>query len=86
MEVLFTFLAERYERRSVLISSNLVFSQWDRIFKDVMTTAAVIDRVVHRSVSLEMAGPQLPSRSSPQEHRSKTAEQRPGVRSQKDST
>jgi DNA replication protein DnaC len=32
MEVLFTFLAERYERKSVLISSNLVFSQWDRIF------------------------------------------------------
>jgi DNA replication protein DnaC len=57
MEVLFTFLAERYERRSVLISSNLVFSQWDRIFKDAMTTAAAIDRVVHHSVILEMAGP-----------------------------
>ncbi|WP_395845116.1 ATP-binding protein [Archangium violaceum] len=40
MEVLFTFLAQRYERRSVLITSNLVFSQWDRIFKDAMTTAA----------------------------------------------
>lgn len=38
MEVLFTFLAERYERRSVLISSNLVFSKWDQIFKDPMTT------------------------------------------------
>jgi DNA replication protein DnaC len=57
MEVLFTFLAERYERRSVLISSNLVFSQWDRIFKDAMTTAAAIDRVVHHSVILEMTGP-----------------------------
>jgi DNA replication protein DnaC len=34
MEVLFTFLAQRYERKSVLISSNLVFSQWDRIFHD----------------------------------------------------
>ncbi len=34
MEVLFTFLAERYERRSVMISSNLVFSKWDQIFKD----------------------------------------------------
>ena len=33
MEVLFTFLAERYERRSVIITSNLVFSAWDRIFK-----------------------------------------------------
>ncbi len=57
MEVLFTFLAERYERRSVLISSNLVFSQWDRIFKDAMTTAAAIDRVIHHSVILEMTGP-----------------------------
>ena len=57
MEVLFTFLAERYERRSVMISSNLVFSQWDRIFKDAMTTAAAIDRVIHHSVILEMTGP-----------------------------
>jgi DNA replication protein DnaC len=57
MEVLFTFLAERYERRSVIITSNLVFSEWDRIFKDAMTTAAAIDRVVHHSVILELTGP-----------------------------
>lgn len=56
MEVLFTFLAERYERRSVIITSNLVFSEWDRIFKDPMTTAAAIDRIVHHSVILEMTG------------------------------
>lgn len=54
MEVLFTLLAERYERKSVIITSNLVFSQWDQIFKDPMTTAAAIDRVVHHSVILEM--------------------------------
>jgi DNA replication protein DnaC len=59
MEVLFTFLAERYERRSVIITSNLVFSQWDRIFKDPMTTAAAIDRVVHHSVIIEMNGPSV---------------------------
>jgi len=53
MEVLFTFLAERYERKSVMISSNLVFSEWDRIFKNPMTTAAAIDRLVHHSVILE---------------------------------
>ena len=53
MEVLFTLLAERYERRSVVITSNLVFSQWDQIFKDPMTTAAVIDRVVHHSIIVE---------------------------------
>ncbi len=56
MEVLFTFLAERYERRSVMITSNLVFSQWDKIFKDPMTTAAAIDRLVHHSVILELTG------------------------------
>ncbi len=53
MEVLFTLLAERYERRSVIITSNLVFSQWDQIFKDPLTTAAAIDRVVHHSVIVE---------------------------------
>lgn len=53
MEVLFTFLAERYERRSVMISSNLVFSKWDQIFKDEMTTMAAIDRLVHHAVILE---------------------------------
>jgi len=53
MEVLFTFLAERYERRSVIITSNLVFSEWDQIFKDPLTTAAAIDRVVHHSLIIE---------------------------------
>jgi len=56
MDVLFTFLAERYERKSVLITSNLVFSEWDRIFKDPMTTAAAIDRLIHHAVILEMTG------------------------------
>jgi DNA replication protein DnaC len=56
MEVLFTFLAERYERKSVIITSNLVFSEWDRIFKDPMTTAAAIDRLVHHATILELVG------------------------------
>jgi len=53
IEVLFTLLAERYERGSILITSNLVFSDWDRIFKNPMTTAAAVDRLVHHSVILE---------------------------------
>jgi len=53
MEVLFTFLAERYERRSLIITSNLVFSEWDKIFKDPLTTAAAIDRIVHHSIIIE---------------------------------
>lgn len=52
-EVLFTLLAERYERRSVALTSNLMFSQWDRVFKNKMATTAAIDRLVHHSVVLE---------------------------------
>ena len=54
MEVLFTLLAYRYERGSVMITSNLPFSEWERIFKDPMTTAAAIDRLVHHSIILEL--------------------------------
>ncbi len=67
MDVLFTFLAERYERRSLMITSNLVFSQWDRIFKDAMTTAAAIDRLVHHSTILELTN---------ESYRMKTAEEK----------
>lgn len=56
MEVLFTFLSERYERKSVMITSNLVFSEWDKIFKDPMTTACAIDRLVHHATILELSG------------------------------
>jgi DNA replication protein DnaC len=56
-EILFTLLAERYERRSVCITSNLIFAQWDRIFRDQMATAAAIDRLVHHSVLLEFDVP-----------------------------
>ena len=54
MEVLFTLLAQRYERGSIMLTSNLPFSQWERIFKDPMTTAAAIDRLVHHSVIVEL--------------------------------
>ncbi len=54
MEVLFAVLSDRYERRSVGISTNLVFSDWVRIFKSPLTTMAAIDRVVHHSVILDL--------------------------------
>lgn len=54
MEVLFTMLANRYETGSVMITSNLPFSKWERIFKDPMMTAAAVDRIVHHSVILEL--------------------------------
>ncbi len=54
MEVLFTLLAHCYERTSVMLTSNLPFSKWEKIFKDPMTTAAAVDRLVHHSVILEV--------------------------------
>lgn len=54
MEVFFTLLAQRYERGSLMITSNLPFSKWETIFKDPMTTAAAIDRLVHHSIILEL--------------------------------
>jgi DNA replication protein DnaC len=56
-EVLFTLIAERYERRSLAVTSNVVFSQWQEIFQSPMATAAAIDRVVHHSVILEFDVP-----------------------------
>ena len=56
-EVLFTQLAERYERRSLGITSNLVFSEWEKVFANPMATAAAIDRIVHHSVILEFDVP-----------------------------
>ncbi len=68
MEVLFTLLAERYERGSVLLTSNLPFSPWEQIFKDPMTTAAAIDRLVHHSVIIEL---NLPSYRAEQAKKAK---------------
>ena len=53
-DVLFVLLAQRYEQRSVVITSNLVFSGWSQIFKDEMSTNAAIDRLVHHSTILEL--------------------------------
>jgi len=52
-DVLFTLIAERYERRSIIVTSNMVFSQWEEIFQSPMATAAAIDRIVHHSVIAE---------------------------------
>jgi len=71
MEVLFSLLADRYERTSVMLTSNLPFSKWETIFKDPMTTAAAIDRLVHHSVILEL---NLPSYRLEQSEKQRTAE------------
>jgi DNA replication protein DnaC len=75
MEVLFLLLAERYERGSVLLSSNLPFSGWEAIFKDPMTTAAAIDRLVHHSVIIEL---NVPSYRAEQAKKAKQGRQSEG--------
>ena len=65
-EVLFTFIAESYERRSLGFTSNLVFSEWERIFANPMATAAAIDRMVHHSVILEFDVPSYRTDSAQQ--------------------
>jgi DNA replication protein DnaC len=66
-DVLFVLLSERYERRNIMLTSNLPFSQWDKVFKDAMTTMAAIDRLVHHSTVLELNG---------DSYRAQTAKQR----------
>jgi DNA replication protein DnaC len=75
-EELFTLLAERYERRSLVITSNLVFSQWDQILRNPMATAAAIDRIVHHSVILEFDVPSY--RTAEARRRTESHTPRPG--------
>lgn len=53
-DVLFALLAARYEMRSVMVTSNLPFAEWDKIFKDHMTATAAIDRLIHHATILEL--------------------------------
>jgi len=54
MELFFHFLANCYERRSLVICSNLVFSEWgERLFKDPMVGMAAVDRLIHHGIILE---------------------------------
>jgi DNA replication protein DnaC len=71
-DVLFQLLSERYEMRSILITSNLPFTKWECIFKDTMTTTAAIDRLVHHASILEL---------NAESYRIKTAKQKKEVNS-----
>jgi DNA replication protein DnaC len=64
-DILFQLLAERYETKTVVITSNLVFSQWDKIFHNPMTAMAAADRLVHHGVVLEFSNESLRTPSGP---------------------
>jgi DNA replication protein DnaC len=55
-ELLFQFFSDRYERASVALTSNLAFAQWTQVFGNEQMTAALLDRLVHRSHILLMEG------------------------------
>jgi DNA replication protein DnaC len=52
--VLFELIAHRYERRSLLITANQPFSQWDEIFSDSIMTVAAVDRLVHHALIIQI--------------------------------
>ena len=74
-EVLFTLIAERCERRSQSITSNLVFSEWEHNFANPMATAATIDRVVHHAVILEFDVPSYRTDAAQQRGEATAAEE-----------
>ena len=55
-DLLFMFITRIYERRSVIVTTNLPFPRWNEVFQDATAAAAVIDRVVHHSTILETKG------------------------------
>lgn len=55
-ELLFQLLASRYETASTLVTSNLMFSEWVKVFHDKSLTAALLDRITHRALVLNMTG------------------------------
>ena len=55
-QVLFEFIAHRYESGCLIITSNQPFSQWDQIFPDTLMTVAAVDRIIHHATILEIQG------------------------------
>jgi DNA replication protein DnaC len=55
-DLLFQLVAARYEQHSMIVTTNLPFSQWNKVFLDSATAAAVIDRLVHHSVIIQITG------------------------------
>ncbi len=75
-EVPSTLIAERHERRSLIVTSDVVFSRWDGVFQSPMATAAAIDRIVHHSVITEFDVPSYRTAAAREEARKPAAQGR----------
>ena len=73
-ELLFQVFADRYERRSLLVTSNLAFSEWGQVFQGERMTAALLDRLTHRCAIFEMNGESFRFRESMKSKKGKKAE------------
>jgi len=74
-ELLFQVFADRYERASILITSNLAFSDWGQVFQGERMTAALLDRLTHRCHIFEMNGESYRFRESMKSKKPKKSEQ-----------
>ena len=73
-ELLFQVFADRYERRSLLVTSNLAFSEWGSVFQGDRMTAALLDRLTHRCHIFEMNGESFRFRESMKTKKGRKAE------------
>jgi len=55
-DLLFQFVSQRYEQASLIITTNLAFADWGKVFHDTNTTAAILDRLVHHSIIINITG------------------------------
>ena len=72
-ELLFQVFADRYERRSLLITSNLPFGEWGQVFQGERMTAALLDRLTHKCGIFEMNGESYRFRESMKTKEARTA-------------
>ena len=56
-DLFFQFISQRYERKSLIITTNLTYSEWDKVFLDAITTAAAVDRIIHKSETFNIRAP-----------------------------
>jgi DNA replication protein DnaC len=73
-ELLFQVFADRYERRSLLVTSNLAFSEWGQVFQGERMTAALLDRLTHRCQIFEMNSESFRFRESMKNKKGKKSE------------